>query len=224
MHPALTYVVVSGNSGAGKSTLLREMKTRLEGLGVAAVEACDERRFHHPFLQRMFDDPDHWALPIQINFVTQRAAHVLRTAETSAPGSILLMERCLWEDRLFFEYYVRREKISARLREPYRGLLSALVALTPRPFLAVYLKARTETLYRRLETAMKTGDRPVELAGDRLYQYLENMNALYRAWPDEIRRIAEHFLELDIDAPGYSPQEVVDRVCSLLPTPAIHTG
>lgn len=212
----LTYVVVSGNSGAGKSTLVRSIAARLGAGGELTVDACDERQLHHPFLMHMFEDPDSWSLPVQLNFLTQRACRLLKAARDATPGSVLLMERCLWEDKLFFEYYVRRGKIASGLRRGYGELHSALVSKTNPPDVMVHLRARTETLHRRLELAYVNRDRNVELRGDPLYEYLEGMNEIYEGWRSEIRGVPRKYFEFDIDEPDFDPEGIVDEVVDIV--------
>jgi len=216
---ALTYIAVSGNSGAGKSTLVKLLGEQLRGAG-AAVQLCDEREFHHPLLQNMFHEPVPWALPIQLNFATQRAARLLQAASEASAGTILLMERCLWEDRLFFDYYVRRGAIDPGVQPAYERVLAELMRATPRPAVVIHLRGSTDSLYRRLDHAYATGQRPPELLGPDLRAYLDGMNQIYRSWPADTA-FAEHYLEYDIDGPEYSPAAVVDRLSSLLAVRAV---
>jgi deoxyadenosine/deoxycytidine kinase len=215
MSTPCRYIVVSGNTGAGKSTLLKGIGAALRSRGVEHVETYDERLFHHPLLMRMFDDPLRWALPIQLNFMTQRAARLLDALQVCAPGTVVLMERCLWEDKYFFDYYVRRGAIPAEIRPHYLGVLEGLINITPVPILVVHLKASVPTLFGRLERAMRLKERDVELEGERLYNYIEAMNDLYRDWPSEISRVTD-LLEYDLDAEGYDPAAVVERICSVV--------
>jgi deoxyadenosine/deoxycytidine kinase len=211
--PALTYIVVSGNSGAGKSTLVKALGEHLRGRG-AAVQLCDEREFHHPLLQNMFHDPAPWALPIQLNFATQRAARLLQVAAQAGPGDTLLMERCLWEDRLFFEYYVRQGAIDRAVQPAYERVLVELIRATARPSVVIHLRGSTDSLYRRLDNAYATGQRPVELLGPNLRAYLDGMNEIYGAWPADTA-FAGHYVEYDIDEPGYSTAAVVAGLSTL---------
>jgi deoxyadenosine/deoxycytidine kinase len=212
----MMYIVISGNSGAGKSTLLKAITEDLRGEGLA-VQACDERQFHHPLLEKMFSDPEQWALPVQLNFVTQRSACLLAAAGSQGSEGVLVMERCLPEDRLFFEYYVRRGSIPAEIQPAYESLVGQLIRLTPRPTVLVHLKGRVQSLYDRLERAYATRQRPVELLGEDLRAYLQAMNEIYADWPRNGDVQCDHYLEFDIDAPGYDPAEVVAQVRSLQP-------
>jgi deoxyadenosine/deoxycytidine kinase len=216
---ALTYIVVAGNSGAGKSTLVKALAAALRESG-AAPRVCDEREFHHPHLQNMFADPRRWALPIQLNFMTQRAARLLAEAAADPPAQPLLMERCLWEDRLFFEYYVGRGAIDSGLRPAYGRLLGALIAATPRPSVVVHLRAEADWLYQRLERAYATGERPVELRGPDLRAYIGGMNELYEEWPGASRDWTDRYLELRVDRPGFDAGEIVSEVRSRWPVAA----
>lgn len=210
----LVYAVISGNSGAGKSTLLKSVAAQLADRDTLAVHACDERMFHHPLLQNMFENPAPWALPIQLNFMTQRACRLMDLAQHADGPTVVLMERSLLEDRLFFEYYVERGLIDRALVAGYRQLLDALRERTPAPDVIVHLRGKSETLFGRLEKAYENKDRNVELIGSPLYAYLCGMNELYAQWAVEVRTVPATYVEHDIDAPTFDPLAAADQAAS----------
>jgi len=212
----LTYVVVSGNSGAGKSTLIKRLAAELAGTDGLSVHACDERGFHHPLLQNMFENPAQWALPIQLNFMTQRACRLMDLEQQHEGPTVILMERSLLEDRLFFQYYVDRGLIDAELLPAYNRLLASLISRTLQPTVIVHLRGQSETLFLRLEKAYENKDRNVELIGTPLYAYLEGMNALYDTWASKTRSHPATFLEFDIDAPAFDLDAMVPEVLAAI--------
>jgi deoxyadenosine/deoxycytidine kinase len=215
MNLNLRYIVVSGNSGAGKSTLLRSLAAELRAVG-QIVDLADEQEFHHPLLFNMFRDPGNWAYLIQCNFPLQRATRVMSTMLNSKPGTILLMERCLSEDVLFFEYYLHRGHIPARLEDGYRNFINSLMQITLRPHIVVHLLADVGASCARLEAAAQAGERQAELHGGALRDYISGMHELYQLWSNEARKSCDLYIELLVDQPAYSGNDVLRNVKEML--------
>ena len=211
MKPKFICIVLSGNSGAGKSTLLRVVSEALRKATGFAVEAVSERELHHPLLINMFRDPETWALPIQLNFVLQRATRLMQAARR-VPGRIVVMERCLDEDRLFFDYYVTRKCICPASEQFYESMRLHFVQAVPRPGLVVHLRACSAFLIQRLERALKGGTRPVELDGERLREYIEAMNERYRGWSHIAALKCGTYWESQVDSEEFDPVGLVQRV------------
>jgi deoxyadenosine/deoxycytidine kinase len=174
------YIVVSGNTGTGKSSLLRRL-TAEQPLAAWRSEVVDERQFHHPLLRNMFSDPRTWAYPIQLNFVIQRAMRLLGAA-AGHWKSPLLMERCLAEDALFFDYYRARGLLPPSTENAYRSIHRCFVNSTRRPDLTIHLRSRVDAICRRLEAAFAGGERLEELRGSELHEYVAEMNQRYDRW------------------------------------------
>jgi len=178
---------VSGNSGCGKSTLLKALCTTLKQRHDIDAVVFDESRFHHEHLTRMFEQPYTWALPIQINFLLQRTIALLRLQETQ-PRALLLMERSIEEDELFFSYYLERGDIQVRMLGPYAQLQSQFRSRLPPVACNIYLHGELPALQARIEQDVAAGRRPPELTGSLLRSYLEAIDRIYRAWAERKRR------------------------------------
>jgi deoxyadenosine/deoxycytidine kinase len=175
----LPYVCIAGNTGAGKSTLLTQVGSGLERSGYR-VRLVDESTLHHRLLQHMFDDPSSWAFVIQLNFLIQRVATIMESALDDE--SIMLMERSPSEDPLFFDRLVRRGHVDSELVPHYYSLSTALRARVPEPIGYIYIDASPDICLARLNAAMASGSRPVELQGKALEQYVNDMDVQYRKW------------------------------------------
>jgi|ERR1035437_44608 deoxyadenosine/deoxycytidine kinase len=206
---AWRFVVVSGNSGAGKSTLLRQIAAdlRKDGLNVGLA---DERQLHHRLLAHMFSDPVRWAYAIQVNFIVQRFARLLEAS--CEPYDVLLMERCFWEDKLFFRYYREIGAIPIACEPIYDSLLKSFIDLTVRPSLIVHLNAEVNSSCERLERAFKKGERDEELRGDGLRRYITSMKRLYGEWSQQALDICAEYVEFDVDLSAITPREISREV------------
>jgi deoxyadenosine/deoxycytidine kinase len=175
----MQIVCVSGNTGAGKSTLLSSLADGIANIGLRA-ETMDERSLHHPMLQRLFDEPSRWGLAMQLNFLIQRAAAILSHAE--GPVEVLVMERSQSEDPIFFERLVRLGHVDAALLGSYEAMHRALSDKCPRPRGYVFLQVRPDVCVARLNAAMLDGSRPVEVTGEALRKYVDELDAAYSGW------------------------------------------
>jgi deoxyadenosine/deoxycytidine kinase len=175
----MTLICIAGNTGAGKSTLLRSLEQALSTDG-RDVRAIDESSFHHRLIQNLFDHPEAWGLPIQLNFLVERTAAIMELSGDH--GRIAVMERSLSEDAIFFERLVERGWIAADLREPYEKLRAALVERCPPPLGYVFLRTDPQICIERLQNAMVDLSRPVELTGAALEEYVHELDAAYRRW------------------------------------------
>lgn len=200
----MRYVTISGNTGAGKSTLLKALRAAVapEFPGVVAV---DEGQLHHPLLQRMFDTPEQWGLIMQYHFIVERAASILSNAEDGCP--LLLMERSLSEDPIFFQRLVRLGFIEEAQVDPYARFHAAVSASCPTPDAVIYLRTDPAACVERLNAAMALGDRPFELTGDALVAYVDYLHDAYERWHAEI---VERTMVLEI-VPGLDVTDEVRR-------------
>jgi deoxyadenosine/deoxycytidine kinase len=122
------------------------------------------------------------------------------------------MERCLAEDRLFFEYYVKRRAIAESEVRCYEGTVAALQARTPRPHLIVHLQGDTGTLVERLERAYARGERAPELRGEDLQGYIETMNRIYARWGVQADRLCDRYVAVPPEDADVVAQIFVDQL------------
>jgi deoxyadenosine/deoxycytidine kinase len=211
----------SGNTGCGKSTLLKATADHLSAQGMQAL-VIDEKELHHPLLRRMFEAPAKWALPIQLNFITQRTARLLEAAESRT--RLVLMERSLAEDALFFGYYAGRGVFSPHLVASYEELRRELEGLVPGTREYVYLTASRGSILARLDDDCRSGKRESELQGDALRRYVGQLNELYKGWEQVSWGNCRSVTKLVTDDPGYSITAVARELASRLATVSVRDG
>jgi deoxyadenosine/deoxycytidine kinase len=203
--------VISGNSGAGKSTLLKKLASEFELCGYT-YSLADEQSFHHPLLLNMFHEPRVWAYPIQLNFILQRFLR-LRQEETSPdPPAFLLMERCLWEDELFFQYYLRNGAIPENFEDGYHKVSQSMISTTIRPDIIIHLRTTVEGSCNRLEAAFGSGERQVEISGPALQRYITGMHELYNKWATVAPEFCTVYQEYHVDSQGFSREEMLEHI------------
>ena len=172
------YISICGNTGAGKSTLGAFLANALGSL--FPVSYVDEKLFHHSLLQKMFDCPCEYAFLMQMNFLLQR---VLKIKYLEKSGAVFVMERSLCEDAIFAFRHHELGEISDSEFAVYTAFLHACQAMVPAPLGYVYLSCEDPAiLTNRVIQGYKARKRNKELPDDKLYEFVDDLNARYNTW------------------------------------------
>jgi deoxyadenosine/deoxycytidine kinase len=162
------HIVIAGNIGAGKSTLVRLLH---ESMGWTPVYELDEE---HPYLTDYYADPPCWGFHSQIWFLTRRFRQHQRLA--SLPGPVV-QDRSIYEDAAVFAASLHEQGIlSGRDYATYRQLYGAIARELRPPSLVVYLRARVDTLLRRIAGRARPTEEGIRAA------YLISLERHYEAW------------------------------------------
>lgn len=158
-HP---YIAIEGVIGVGKTTLARLLNSRFQAEVV--LEAFDE----NPFLSDFYGDRARYAFQTQLFFLLSRYRQQQAAAAYLARSAVLA------------DYFFEKDKLFAHVNitspdelEMYDRLYEALAEKVRQPDLAVYLRARVDTLMARI--AMR--DRTYERQMDR--EYIEALRQSY---------------------------------------------
>lgn len=157
------YIVIEGPIAVGKTSFTTQLA---EALGARLVLEESEE---NPFLRRFYEDPEKYAFATQIFFLLNRYRQQQELAQLD-----------LFDRGVVCDYLFAKDQIFARLNLDdaeyalYQQVYRMLDARLPRPDLVVYLEARSEVLWKR----MQRRDRPYErrLAP----RYLERVAEAYR--------------------------------------------
>lgn len=130
------FIVVEGNIGAGKTTLCR-MLARDFGCRLILEQFAD-----NPFLPHFYKNPERYAFPVELFFMTERHKQLLEE----------LAQRDLFQETIVSDYFFFKTLLFARnnlKEEEYRlfqRLFNILNASFPRPGLLVYLHRSVDNL------------------------------------------------------------------------------
>jgi deoxyadenosine/deoxycytidine kinase len=167
------FVAVAGNIGAGKSALVQRLAQRL------GWQPFFEPVGENPYLEDFYRDMPAWAFHSQIFFLTRR----LRTHRQlcDSPASAV-QDRSVYEDaEIFARNLYLQGHMSERDYSTYRELYQVLTEFLPPPDLVVFLRARVDTLLRRIARRGRSFERQIQP------EYLERLNGLYQAWVEGFR-------------------------------------
>jgi deoxyguanosine kinase len=159
------FIAVEGPIGAGKSTLARLLAEDLK------ARLVEEQPEENPFFALFYQDPQRYALQVQLYFLLQRYAQqsALAQEDLFAQGGVV-SDYLFAKDRLFASLNLSAEEL--RL---YDRIYETLAPRAVAPDLVVYLQARTEVLLDRIGRRGRREEGPIE--------------------PDYVRRVAEAYAE-----------------------------
>jgi deoxyadenosine/deoxycytidine kinase len=209
------YICVTGNSGSGKSTIVRRLTSDL--FPKDAAVGIDERSIHHPFLDRLFLDPESYSYELQLNFMLQR---VLVAKRWLAAGLTVVMERSHLDDPVFIEHLYRQGLVNDEEKVTYLRLWHAIEARVPLPTAVVVLSVPPEVSIRRITADEEKGLRPREFGSDeQKRRWLMSWSELYDHRIHQLMRQPKHSGLIRVfdgeDSYEHIRQFVTDRIASL---------
>ena len=159
------YIVIEGPISVGKTTFSSRLA---EALGARVLLEDGE---DNPFLRRFYENPEKYAFATQIFFLLNRYRQQQELAQHE-----------LFDQGVVCDYLFAKDEIFARLNLDdaeyalYQQIYRMLDARLPRPDLVVYLEARSEVLWKRLQRRDRPYERRLAPA------YLERVAEAYRQY------------------------------------------
>ncbi|MBK6905255.1 MAG: deoxynucleoside kinase [Saprospirales bacterium] len=135
------FIAIEGNIGAGKTTLCK-MLERDYPCRLVLEEFAD-----NPFLSYFYDNPERYAFPVELFFLTERHKQLQEH----------LIQKDLFQETVVADYYFVKTLLFAQNNlnsEEYRlfqRLFHILNASFPKPDLLVYLHRPVEHLIRNIQ-------------------------------------------------------------------------
>ena len=130
------YIVIEGNIGAGKTSLSKRLSEDWQARLIL------EEFSDNPFLPLFYDNPDRYAFPVELFFMTERHKQLQQ----------LLLEGNLFQERVVSDYIFSKTLLFARqnLKDDelrlFQRLFQTLNAAFPKPQLLVYLHRSIDQL------------------------------------------------------------------------------
>jgi deoxyadenosine/deoxycytidine kinase len=192
------YIAVEGPIGVGKTSLTRLLARELGARLV--LEEVEE----NPFLERFYDDPDKYALPVQLYFLLTRYNQQRALAQQDLFAQRTVADYLFAKDRIFAGLNLAPEEMTL-----YDGVYRLLDARRPKPDLVVYISAKVQILAERLRKRNRNFERNIS------FEYLERVSVAFRDfffYYDETPLLVVDTSEIDFVEDSEDLRELVREV------------
>jgi deoxyguanosine kinase len=183
MQRRVGYIAVEGPIGVGKTSLARALSRQMSARLV--LEEVDS----NPFLSRFYEDPDKFALPVQLYFLLTRYNQQRELAQQDLFAQATVSDYLFAKDRIFASLNLAPDEMTL-----YDNVYRLLDARMAKPDLVVYIRANVDVLAARLRRRNRDFEQNISLG------YLERVSAAFRDfffYYDETPLLAVDTSELD---------------------------
>ena len=167
-------VYVSGNIGAGKSTTSSRLSAALPGRLVT------EQTDTNPYLPAFYDDMRRWTFHVDVHFLAERAASVVREFRPGGPPTVF--DRCYLEGAIFASVAHTGGLATDDEWATFTLLLGSFEAVLPPPAALIYLRADPDLLLERVKNRGRGYEVGITL------DYLQALQDAYDRWVADYTR------------------------------------
>jgi deoxyadenosine/deoxycytidine kinase len=157
------YIAVEGPIGVGKTSLARLLAAEFKGRLV--LEEVED----NPFLARFYEDPEKYALPVQLYFLLTRYNQQRALSQHELFTQTTVSDYLFAKDRIFAAQNLVPDELAL-----YENVYRLLDEKMARPDLVIFMSARVEVLTERLRKRNREFERDIST------DYLEQISAAYR--------------------------------------------
>lgn len=193
------FIAVEGNIGAGKTTLCHLLAAHT-GCALVLEQFTD-----NPFLPPFYEQPERYAFPVELFFMTERHKQLLEhfaSPDLFRPNTV--------SDYFFVKTLLfAKNNLSEEEFRLFQRLFSVLNATFPKPDLLVYLHRPVEVLIRQIQKRGRDIERNIAPS------YLEEIQQAYFEYLKTEEETPVLLLELG-DADFQSDKDVFLKIHDLL--------
>lgn len=157
------YIAIEGAIGAGKTTLCKLLASKINGKII--LEQFED----NPFLPLFYDDPERYAFPVELFFLTERHKQ---------------LQEVLLKPELFFEYFVAdyiflktllfaKNNLNEQEYLLFKRIYEVVSKTIPKPNLILYLHKPPEVLLKNIAKRGRSYEADIDEA------YLLNLQSAY---------------------------------------------
>lgn len=175
------FIAIEGNIGAGKTTLCKMMERDFQ-CRLVLEEFAD-----NPFLSYFYDNPERYAFPVELFFLTERHKQLQEH----------LIQQDLFQGTVVADYYFLKTLLFAKNNlntEEYRlfqRLFHILNASFPKPDLLVYLHRPVEELIKNIQRRGRAYEQEIPAS------YLRSIQESYQNYFHTVTDLPVLFIDLE---------------------------
>lgn len=158
-----SFIAIEGNIGAGKTTLSRMLAQELNAKLV--LEAFSD----NPFLPFFYENPDRYAFPVELFFMTERHKQL----QNELAQQDLFQERTIADYFFFKTLLFAKNNLSTEEYRLFQRLFHILNASFPKPNLLVYLHRPVDQLLANIKKRGRGFEEEIQA------DYLHNIQQAY---------------------------------------------
>lgn len=158
----IKHIAIEGVIGAGKTSLALKLAKLFKGRAV--LEKFEE----NPFLEKFYDDIEHYAFQTQMFFLLSRYKQQQELTQMDLFEQVVVSDYMFEKDKIFA--YLNLQDDELRLYETLVGLLERTV---PKPDLVVYLQCNVDHLMTNIRKRGRKFERSMSV------EYIQSLNEAY---------------------------------------------
>lgn len=158
----IRHIAIEGVIGAGKTSLTLKLAKFLKGKAV--LEKFEE----NPFLEKFYDDIEHYAFQTQMFFLLSRYKQQQELTQMDLFEQLIVSDYMFEKDKIFA--YLNLQDDELRLYETLVGLLEKTI---PKPDLVVYLQCNVDHLMSNIKKRGRKFERSMSV------EYIQSLNEAY---------------------------------------------
>ncbi len=161
-QPDIKHIAIEGVIGAGKTSLALKLAKYLKGRAV--LEKFEE----NPFLEKFYEDIEHYAFQTQMFFLLSRFKQQQELTQMDLFEQVVVSDYMFEKDKIFA--YLNLQDDELRLYETVVNLLERTV---PKPDLVVYLQCNLDHLMANIKKRGRKFERTIST------EYIQSLNEAY---------------------------------------------
>ena len=157
------YLVIEGNIGAGKTSLSKKLAEETNSKLIL------EQFGDNPFLAKFYKDPDRYAFPVELSFLSERYQQL----------KIELQDRDLFQTSIISDYHLSKSFIFSKNTlktdelKLFENMFSIISLQVPRPDLYVYLHVSVDNILCNIKKRGRPYEQEIE------FNYLNDIQKGY---------------------------------------------
>lgn len=155
------YIALEGVMGTGKTTLTKFVSEHLKTSTM--YEIVEE----NPFLERFYQDPEHWSFQTECFFLCNRYMQLKQVKERLESGEIIVGDYHIMKNLIFAELTLKGDELSK-----YRELYNVMIDGFPYPDIIVYSEAELDEILRRINLRGRKMEK--DISPDYISQLIES--------------------------------------------------